>query len=302
MLHQLDLNLLKAFYVLGQEKSVSRAAQRLYISQPAMSKTLARLRETFDDELFLRTPHGIVPTLKASELLPQVEQVILAIENLYQGSEFIPEQAQLTVTIASTDYACQAVVLPLIAHLAQVAPGIRVCQMNIGSLDSTQLALEQGKIDFALETELYQGTDVYMRKLYQEKYVVAMGKEHPLAGKELGLTEFSEAKHALVSYHGGSFTGIVDEALSSLGYQRQVQVSLHSFMALRELLVHSDYLAVVPWRLVNNDPRLYTCEAPLAVPGFTKTLIWHARTHNHPVYVWLREQIYQCSQEAYGKL
>lgn len=292
-LKNLDLNLLKAFHALMTERSVSKAAERLAITQPAMSGTLARLRESFDAPLFLRTQRGITPTNRAIALAEPVARLLDEVESLLQPAEFTPQTAQMTVSIACTDYAMRAVVVPFLRQIRPLAPHIKVAIHHLNEADlPTQLA--QGKVDFGLVTPDFAPPDVHSLALYDERYVGVMSRENPLAEKlPLSLDDFCQATHALVSYQGGEFVGITDKALAEQGLSRNVAVSVQNFLLLPELLQNSDLIATIPERLLNDVENVVKFEPPIAVEGFTKTLVWHAKTHRDPAYQWLREQFLQ---------
>lgn len=138
----------------------------------------------------------------------------------------------------------------------------------------------------------FQAQDIHAKNLYDERYICAVRHDHPIAQQtELTLEQFCQLEQALISYHGGSFSGVTDQALQSMGLQRNVSLSVQSFIVLPELLEQSDLLAVLPERLIGNLPNLKRFEPPLKIQGVTKTLIWHERTHKDPAYKWIRELI-----------
>ena len=290
-LQTLDLNLLKAFSVLMDERNVSKAAERLAITQPAMSGVLARLRDSFDDPLFVRVQRGVVPTNRALELAPQVKKVLNEVEQLLQPPQFDPTMAELTVRIACTDYAMRAVIVPFLHLLKIQAPKIKVAVLAINE-SIVQNQLEQRQIDFALVTPDFQAPDIHAQNLYDERYICAVRHNHPIAQQtELTLEQFCQLEQALISYHGCSFSGVTDKALQAMGLQRNVSLSVQNFIILPELLEQSDLLAVVPERLITHLDNLKRFKPPLKIQGFTKTLIWHERTHKDPAYRWIRELI-----------
>ena len=155
-----------------------------------------------------------------------------------------------------------------------------------------QNQLEQRQIDFALVTPDFQAPDIHAKNLYDERYICAVRHDHPIAQQsELTLEQFCQLEQALISYHGGSFSGVTDQAMQAMGLQRNVSLSVQNFIVLPELLAQSDLLAVVTERLIANLPNLKRFEPPLEIQGFTKTLIWHERTHKDPAYKWIRELI-----------
>lgn len=293
----LDLNLLKALDALLDEGSVTRAAQRLSLTQPAVSGMLTRLRDYFGDPLFVRTSHGMVPTLRASELSVPVKQILTDIAILLKPMQFDPMTAELTYTLVATDYALKAVVVPLIAALKQHAPRIRIA---VRSVDSERMyqQLSRGEVDLALVTPQTTPDDLHGRALYQEEYVCVARSHHPLAAaSEMTLEQFCEHEHILVSTEG-RFMGVTDEALAELSLTRRVGVSVNSFMVIPDILRSTDMIAVVPGRMVPVDSDLAIIPLPLYVPGFTKSMAWHERTHRDPAHQWIRALCVEISRHS----
>lgn len=293
----LDLNLLKALDALLDEGSVTRAAQRLSLTQPAVSGMLTRLRDYFGDPLFVRTSHGMVPTLRASELSVPVKQILTDIAILLKPMQFDPMTAELTYTLVATDYALKAVVVPLIAALKQHAPRIRIA---VRSVDSERMyqQLSRGEVDLALVTPQTTPDDLHGRALYQEEYVCVARCHHPLAAaSEMTLEQFCEQEHILVSTEG-RFMGVTDEALAELSLTRRVGVSVNSFLVIPDILRSTDMIAVVPGRMVPVDSDLAIIPLPLNVPGFTKSMAWHERTHRDPAHQWIRALCVEISQHS----
>lgn len=287
-IRHLDLNLLKTLDALLDERSVTRAAERLSLTQPAVSGMLTRLRESFDDPLFVRAQRGIVPTLRAEQLAAPVKQLLGDIEHLLRPQAFDPATADLTVSIASTDYALRAVVVPLLSVLRAQAPNIRVA---VQPVDAQQLPgqLERGEIDLALVTPDSTAPGLHTAALFEERYVCVMRADHPDAKrKTLALERFCALDHALVSPAGGAFHGVTDQALARIGKSRRVTVSVTSFLVLPEILRNSDLIAVVPRRLALHAEGLVMREPPVEIPGFSKTVAWHERTHHDAGQRWVR--------------
>ena len=293
----LDLNLLKTLDALLDERSVTRAASRLSLTQPAVSGMLNRLRDYFDDPLFIRAPHGMVPTTRAEALAAPVKRILADIDVLLQPTEFDPLSASLTFTVAATDYALRAVMVPFIAALKTRAPAVR---LRVVPVEPDRLAaqLEQGNLDVALLTPGTTPGELHSRALYDESYVCMMRADHPDAGKPLTLERFCALEHVLVSYEGESFHGVTDVALAQQGRQRHVGLSVSSFLVLPEVLAISDMIAVVPQRMAENRDEMTICAPPLPIPGFTKSMAWHGRTHRSPAQAWLRGLMLETSQRV----
>lgn len=293
-LRTLDLNLLKTLDALLDERSVTRAAARLALTQPAVSGMLNRLRDDFDDPLFIRAPHGIVPTTRAEELAAPVKRILADIDVMLQPVTFDPRTSHLTFTLAATDYALRAVAVPFIAALKVQAPFIRVRVVPVEP-DRLVTQLEQGKIDLALITPHTTPDELHSRALYDERYVCMMRADHPDAGKPLSLDRFCALEHVLVSYEGESFHGVTDDALTATGRARHVGLSVSSFLVLPDVLAISDMIAVIPQRMAENRPGMFVCDTPVLVQGFTKSMAWHGRTHRNPAQVWLRGLLLETS-------
>lgn len=294
----IDLNLLKALDALLDERSVTRAAARLSLTQPAMSGMLTRLRDSFGDPLFVRAQRGVVPTDRALALAMPVKQVLADIHALLQPADFDPASSTMTLALAATDYALQAIAVPFLSALKREAPHIRVAVLPIED-DKVQTQLERGELDLALMTPVSAPADLHSRRLFDERYVCVLRDGHPaLADAPLTLDAFCALDHALISYQGGGFRGVTDEALARLGRQRQVTLSVKSFMVLPDILRATDLIAVVPERLVNLACGLQRITPPLEIPGFTKIAVWHARTHQEPGHRWLRERLFATCQTA----
>jgi DNA-binding transcriptional LysR family regulator len=288
-----DLNLLKALDALLDERSVTRAAGRLGLTQPAVSAMLVRLRESFGDPLFVRTQRGVAPTPRALELAAPVKDVLRQIETLLQPAAFEAAGAEFTLSLAATDYALRAIVTPFLRLLRARAPRVRVAVLPI---DDQRLSsqLERGDLHLALTTADTTPGDLHARRLFDERYVCVLRQGHPDAAAGLmTLERFCALDHALVSYAGGAFRGVTDEALARQGRQRRVALSVASFLILPEVLRASDLIAVAPRRLVAGETGLMLFDPPLEIPGFTKMAAWHERTHRDPAHRWARALLFE---------
>ena len=298
----LDLNLLKVFDALLDERSVTRAADRLALSQPAVSGMLKRLRDSFDDPLFIRTQHGIVPSNRALEMAEPVKRALAEVEGLLQPLVFEPSNADLTLAISATDYALQAVVLPFIHAVRKLAPGVRISTLPQNDRKMSSM-FEQGVLDLALITPETTPPDLHSRYLYDERYVCALRKDHPDAKDgQISLDRFCALDHVLMSYVGGAFRGVTDKALEKLGRRRRVVLSVPSFLVLAKALRSSDLIAVVPERLFLDDPTLALLDPPVDIPCFTKVAAWHERTHRDPGHQWARNLLFEsfCSANKHS--
>lgn len=289
----LDLNLLKAFDALMETRSVTRAAERLSLTQPTVSGMLTRLREAFDDPLFIRTQRGVLPTPRAESLALPLRQALRDIQALLAPNSFVPATAAMTVTIAATDYAQKAVLLPFMALLCSEAPDIRISVRPV-DLSALGQQMETGNLDMALITPDMALDTMRNRKLFDEVYVCIMRKGHPAADASLTLDLFCALDHALMSHDGSKFRGATDAALEEMGRGRRVVAVVPSFLVLIELVRQSDLIAMLPSRLVADREDLVIQSPPIPIPGFTKVLTWHERLQGDPAQKWLRDKLISC--------
>ncbi|TLU76196.1 LysR family transcriptional regulator [Mannheimia varigena] len=292
----LDLNLLKAFVVLLDECNVSRAAQRLSIAQPAMSGILNRLRESFNDPLFVRVQHGMQPTERAIQLGKIAKQVLADIGSMLQPPTLEPEKLTLTLRIAAMDYVQQIIALPLILRLRRLAPNVQIALLPVQG-QSIKALFEQNKIDLALVSHHHLSVEMPQKMLYHERYVCAMSQTHPMSRQPLSLENFCKLPFAMLSYNGGEFSGATDLALRKLGLQRKVMVSVNHISLLPQLLQDSDLVAVLPEHLAKALPRVHLQPPPLEVEGFTMMMAWHERTEQDLGHRWLRDILSEIVQE-----
>lgn len=287
-IRKLDLNLLRALDALLDECNVTRAADRLALTQPAVTGMLNRLRESFDDPLLVRAQRGMVPTLRAQQLALPVKQLLADVEVMLQPPAFDPLTARMLIKLASTDYALRVIVVPFLSALSQRAPHIRVAVLPLEDQE-LQVRLDRGDIDLALVSAGALASGLRSESLFDERYVCVMRAEHPDATtRALALDRFCALDHVLVSPSGGGFEGVTDEALRKVGRSRRVTVSVTSFLVVPDILAASDLIAVVPRRLAIDDDRLIVLEPPVEIPGFSKLLAWHERTHRHAGFQWVR--------------
>ncbi|CAQ44849.1 LysR family transcriptional regulator [Stenotrophomonas maltophilia] len=287
-----DLNLLVTLETLLTEQNVTRAAERLHLSQPAVSTQLSRLRTLFDDPLLVPTQRGMTPTAKALELLDPLRLAMDQVRaTLAEHHHFDPEKASLTVAIACTDYLQTAVIRPLAVALRKQAPGVRIALRH---LDPSQLEaqMDSGEVDLALMTPEHGPNSLRARHLFDERYVLIGRKQHPRLRRGLTVEQFAELDHVIVSLRGGDFTTPVDDGLAALGYRRKVALSAASFLVVPEIVAHSNFVALVPERLVHDRrDALKIIECPFPVPSFAVSMLWHERNHSHSGQRWLRDVV-----------
>lgn len=294
-LRRLDLNLLLTLDVLLAEHNVTRAAERLHYSQPSVSVHLAKLREIFGDPLLLPGPRGMRPTARAESLRKPLRQALAALEAaVAPSSPFDPTQADHTWRVAATDYGESTIVLPALATLRAAAPGTRLAVLDMVPASIARQA-EQSEIDLAFHTSDGAPPGLRRRALFTERYVLVGRAGHPRLKRRPTLAQFAELEHVMVSPDGGGFIGVTDTALAAAGATRRVVLSVPHFLFVRAVLERTDLVAMLPERLVRDMETLEVVQAPVEVPGYEMSMLWHERAHRDPAHQWLRECIAQAT-------
>ena len=290
-LRRLDINLLLTLDVLLSEHNVTRAAQRLNLSQPSVSVHLAKLRDIFGDPLLLPGPRGMRPTARADELREPLRQALEALERAVSpASPFNPAEARQTWNLMASDYGETTIVLPALAGLRSAAPGARLAVFDLVPSQIARQA-EQGDIDLAFHTSEDAPLGLRRRALFTERYVLVGRAGHPQLKKRPTLAQFCGLDHVIVSRDGGGFQGVTDQALSAVGMTRRVVLSVPHFLFVRSVVESTDMVAMLPSRLVRDAGALEVVEPPLEVPGYEMSMLWPERVHRDPAHQWLREFI-----------
>lgn len=290
-LRQLDLNLLLTLDVLLTEHNVTRAAERLNLSQPAVSVQLSKLRETFNDPLLLPGPRGMRPTQRAEELRAPLRQALESLEQaLTPAAPFDPAQAKQTWRIAASDYSASTTLLPLLADLRADAPHTRLAILEMNPTRIARQA-ERGEIDLAFHLASAAPAEMRCRILYREHYTLAGRVGHPQLKPKLTLKQYCRLEHVIVSPDGGGFRGDTDRLLTERGLTRRVALSVPHFLFMKSALTSTNLVAMLPSRLVRDDPALQTVKPPLNLPEWELAMLWHERSHRDPAHRWLRERI-----------
>lgn len=288
-----DLNLLVTLEVLLAEGNVARAARRLRLSPSAMSRALARLRETMGDPLLVRAGRGLVPTPRAVELRERVGQLVQDAEAVLRPAEK-PNLAELvrTFTLRSSEGFAETFGPALIARVAEEAPGVRL--RFVQKLDKESTMLREGTVD--LETGVVgstEGPEVRAQALFRDRFVGVVHTGHPLSQGEVTPARYAAGRHIAVSRRG-SERGLIDEALQELGLEREIVTIVGGFATALALARASDLIAGVPERHTGAlRAGMHTFPLPFPTPEITVSLLWHPRLHADPVHRWLRECVQQ---------
>ena len=296
-IRNVDLNLLLVLDVLLTEHNVSRAAERLNLTQPAVSGALKRLRTTFNDPLFVRAQQGIRPTPFALELIGPIKSVLQEIDTIFAGTEFFAKTADVTFTIAATDYAQTTFLAPLINLVKGLAPNIR---FSVVSTDTRRMPeqLNRQEIDFAVTVPEMAPRGSPSVELFEDRYVCAFDARHPKAGRKLSLDGFCDLDHVLVTPSSDGFFGPTDEALRKLDRERRVSVTIPNFLSLPSILKGSELITVAPERILRpfeGDLKIFP--PPFPLPPFRMMVVWHSHSQKSPAHIWLRGRMTELVEE-----
>jgi DNA-binding transcriptional LysR family regulator len=305
----LDLNLLRVFDVVMTERQVTRAADRLAMSQPAVSNALRRLRETLGEELFIPGATGVTPTHHAQTLWPTVRAALAALQTAIEPAGFDAHRDVHDFRVAMAD-ATAAVVMPGLVEDWQcqgVASALHV--VGLDSRDPRPL-LEQGHADVAVGFFPDVARDLagqdgpglpQLEPLYACRYVAVMRHDHPLAARaELDLDAYCNAQHLRVNFAGRP-RGYVDESLARLGRARRVTITVDHFSTAGRIVSQSDLVTVLPRSFVAATgfaPHLAWRDLPFALPAISVGMLWHPRHQTDPAQVWLRQTLRQAATRA----
>jgi len=305
-LHEIDLNLLVVFNQLLVERRVSKVADNLGVSQPAVSNSLAKLRKLFGDELFLRTPKGMEPTPYADQLAESVSYALAMIHSgVNQRTSFDPATERRSFTVGMTDIG-EIVFLPeLIARVKREAPGIALSTVRNAAINLRD-ELESGKVDMAIGLLPQLKAGFFQRRLFKQRYVCLMRRGHRLDKKRITLAEYAGAEH-LVVVSAGTGHGKVDELLQRSGIERTVQLTVPHYVSVGHILQRSELITTVPEKLADRllEPfSLAKVAHPAKLPEVAINAFWHAKYHRAPANRWLRSVVFELfgeTADAVGK-
>lgn len=286
----IDLNLLVVFDAVMDERSVTRAGHRLGLSQSAMSHALTRLRYMLKDDLFIRSPKGMVPTPRSEQLALPVRAALDGLQHSLEPTQFDPSTATRNFRVAVDNYAAVVLVEPLAARITKIAPGVTLEFRPSVPLDILD-QLDRGELDLAIGPFTQQGERFSRQPLLQDEFVAVMRKNHPATGnRELAIEKFAGLSHLGISpvHHATDF---IDEALARRKLTRRI--ALHTpFLSAERILVTSDMVSIFPRRIAEELVR----HRPLVIqrlwhssPNIETAMIWPRRLVDQPAHRWLRE-------------
>lgn len=309
----LDLNLLRVFDEVMAERSLTRAARNLSLTQPAVSNALRRLRETLGDELVQRSGQGMAPTPRAVALWPAVREALRQLQTALSPDAFVAHEATLSFVLAMADATAASLIPGLNDALEQEAPGISLRVVPLTTRDP-RLLLDAQACDLALgyfpsvlpdltvKAQNGEPMPFFFQRLYDSEYVCVMRKDHPLASGQLSLDDFCAARHMLVSFSGRPY-GFIDEALAAMGRERRVVLTVNQFFTAGRVVAHSNLLTVLPRhfvRVTGIARQLALQPLPFAVSPVYVDALWHRRSDRLGAHVWLRQAVLRAAEKAFA--
>lgn len=304
----LDLNLLRIFDAVMAERSLTRAAQTLSMSQSAVSHALRRLRDQIGEDLLTRSGSGVMPTARADALWPAVRQALGGLQQAFAPVEYDPTRDPALFRLAMSDATSATLLPPLMQAMEEMRALANFRIVPLTTRDPRRL-LEQSEIDLAVGhfpevvgVIVTQGSDApwQRERLYSGEYVCVMRRDHPLAADELTLERYASARHLVVNFSGRPHT-LIDEALAGTGLQRRVVLTVNQFYTAGRIACHTDLLTVLPASFIaatGYRDQLVMRRLPLPILAVDVDMLWHRRSLASPTHRWLREQIAGATRRA----
>ena len=306
----LDLNLLRVFDVVMAERNLTRAAERLSLTQPAVSNALKRLRDAVGEDLLTRVAHGVVPTPRAEALWPEVRAALGRLRTALAPGEFDPRAEPITFRVAMADATVALFMPPLVAQIEQTGALANLRILPLTVRDPTP-QLERGDVDLAVgffpdtvAALLAQGDDALLRRqrLNEGEYACVMRRDHPLARGPLSVDAYCNAHHLLVSVSGRS-QGLADQALAALNRKRRIVLTVNQYFAAGRVVANSDLLTVLPAYFIaatGYRDQLVSRALPFPLPGLQLEMLWHIRNDRSSAHQWLRARLLEAVSTVGG--
>lgn len=292
-IRRLDLTVLLIFLALMRTRKAADVADELGLTNSSISHALKRLRDVFEDELFLRLPHGLAPTAFAMQIEPDVRRAVDAVQAALAGpGEFDPANAAGLIRISANDREVAGLIPDAFTRVTVHAPNLRFSVRSMSHAESLR-GLADGTLDLAVGFFREPGDDFERTHVRQETYLVAARRGHPIMQGKMTLKTFTSASHILVS-SDGSLTGIVDEGLAVRGLKRKVCLAVPNFMPALAIIARSDFIVTLPSSLVIEYAerfQLSYTQPPLEIRPFDVSILRHRRNLRDPMLSWCLEKM-----------
>ena len=284
-INRLDIKQLRVLQLLLQERNVSRVANVMGLTQQAISEQLRKLRDTFNDKLFIRTSNGVVPTPLAESLEAQVNKVVQDIEALFPECTFEPSTLEGVFHITASDYALVTVLPALLDAVNKAAPNLKIIVRDFES-DALNKLMLRGEVDLAISFPHFIPDTCPSKLLFHEQHVCVVSKHSPLAGQQLSIEALAPHPQLIISPSRANLKGSHDRWFDEKGLRRNVVMSIPSFSAAPNIIGASQLACFLPSRLLPND-RLAKVELDELPPCFDVIAAWHQRSSNSPILKWI---------------
>lgn len=297
-----DLNLLNVFRLMIEMRSVSKVANKVGVSQSALSHTLKRLRTQFEDPLFHKTASGMEPSQRALEIYRAIKEPLENLTSALQVVQvFDPKLSQHTFVLGTSDYFEKLLLTPIVQHLSIEAPSIKLRCVNY---DDLQLNKELINVDLVFGRYTNPPENLYKQTLWQDKFVTVVGNGHSRIIKDkITLKQFINEKHILIS-PTGSGTSLVDNELAKFGLKRNIALTSRLFNTPIEIVENSEMITTMPEHLAKHSARQERVKflpPPINIQPFEVNMLWGPLKHNDPAHQWLRQTILSIAKKTFGK-
>ncbi|MCS0627914.1 LysR family transcriptional regulator [Telluria mixta] len=301
--NKLDLNLLVVLNALLTERSISRAAAKIHLSQPATSNALARLRDYFGDELLVSSGRQLLLTSRAESLIEPVREVLMRIDStIATQPEFDPALETRSFTLLASDFTTTILIPPLLESLFQAAPGVRIHMRSV-TYQAGEM-LEQGKADFLIAPSQFLSKNHPSSTLFEEEYVCVTWSRHTHVREQLTLNDYLSCGHVTLNLSAGQQGSAFDSwFIDSFDVKRRIEVTAPTMAALPALVIGTDRIATVHRRVAEQASTYLPVtiwEPPLKIPHLVQMLQWHKYKSNDPATTWMRERLTEVAERIWA--
>lgn len=286
---RLDLKQLRVLKALLQERNLSRVADTMGLTQQAISEQLRKLRDIFDDPLFVRQGNSMVPTPTAEKLGGKIGGILAQVESLLQPEVFDPASYRGTFSISATDYAIQAVLPSLLEVVRKAAPSLKLIVRDFETDNLNQL-MAAGEIDLALTFPEFIPDNLRSKRLFEEQHICVAGKKSPWKNQRLTLAQLAELPQLIISPSRANLRGSHDEWFAGRGLKRNIVMSVPSFAVAPDIIAATNTLAFYPSRLLPNR-KVVALDLDTLPPKFEVIAAWHNRCNSSPLHRWVIEEL-----------
>lgn len=301
-LRRVDTTLLLVFLAAMRHRQATAVAREMGLTQPAVSHALKRLRQLYDDPLFLRRAHGLEPTALAHELEPKARCIVDLIQETLRGTaEFVPETATFDLRIGAFDFELTGIIPKLVAEFRSVSPNINIHAFPLQNRDALD-ALVQGQIDLAVgyfDFPASADTNFVAEHLYSDHYVVAFRRNHPVLERKMSLPAFARLGHLLISPYGPN-RNLVDHALRLQGLKRNIQTVVPSLFAALSIIENSDLVVTLPAQVARENAERFNIDfktLPIEGGFFDLHAVRSTRDENSAMHTWLLNKLREIRRE-----